>query len=194
MAPSTSKPRPIVISGPSGAGKSTILKKLFKAHPEAFGFSVSHTTRAPRADEKDGIEYHFVQKEDFLKLIEEGGFIEHAQFSGNYYGSSIASVKAVSDLGKICILDIEMEGVKQVKRTDLKARFLFLAPPSIEELEKRLRGRGTDNEEAILARLKQAEIELEYSKEPGAHDLIVVNDDVETAYTQVEDFIFKTEV
>jgi guanylate kinase len=100
---------PIVISGPSGAGKSTILKRLFEEFPDKFGFSISHTTRSPRAGEEDGREYHFVSKEGFLDLVDKKGFIEHAQFGGNHYGTSIKTVEEIAEKGRICILDIEME-------------------------------------------------------------------------------------
>ncbi|PYH47692.1 guanylate kinase [Aspergillus saccharolyticus JOP 1030-1] len=185
--------RPVVVSGPSGTGKSTLLKRLFAEFPDTFGFSISHTTRSPRAGEQDGREYYFTTKEDFLDLVSKNGFIEHAQFGGNYYGTSVQAVKNIAEQGRICILDIEMEGVKQVKRTDLNARFLFLAPPSVEELERRLRGRGTETEESLNKRLTQAKNELEYAKEPGAHDKIVVNDDLEKAYAELRDFIVKRE-
>lgn len=111
MPPTTgeSKPRPIVVSGPSGAGKSTLLKRLFSEYPDRFGFSVSHTTRAPRPGEEHGKAYYFVPKEDFMKLVNEHGFIEHAQFGSNLYGTSLKAVKDVADQGRICILDIEME-------------------------------------------------------------------------------------
>ncbi|KAL8822023.1 MAG: hypothetical protein Q9223_000014 [Gallowayella weberi] len=209
--------RPIVIFGPSGAGKSTILKRLFAAHPSKFGFSVSRelspplsspshtqdikisnngwgsekidTTRTPRSGERDGIEYNFTTQESFLKLVDEGGFIEHAQFGGNHYGTSVKAVKDVAEEGKICVLDIEMEGVKQVKRTDLHARFLFLAPPSIEVLEQRLRGRGTEDEDSLKKRLDQAAKEMAFSQEKGVHDKIVVNDDVEKAFKEVEEWV-----
>ncbi|KAI1905742.1 guanylate kinase [Ophidiomyces ophidiicola] len=196
--------RPVVISGPSGTGKSTILKRLFTEYPDRFSFSVSHTTRSPRGGEQDGREYYFTNKDSFLQLVDEKGFIEHAQFGGNYYGTSIKAVKDIGDLGRVCILDIEMErdmskmtltndwigqGVKQVKRSDLNARFIFLAPPSMEELERRLRGRGTETEDSLSKRLAQAKNELEFAKEPGAHDKIVVNDDLETAYQSVKDWI-----
>lgn len=101
--------RPIVISGPSGAGKSTILKRLFDEYPDKFGFSISHTTRQPRAGEQNGREYHFVAKEEFERLIGEKKFIEHAQFGGNYYGTSIKAVEDIAEKGRVCILDIEME-------------------------------------------------------------------------------------
>lgn len=98
-----------MISGPSGTGKSTLLKRLFEAHPNTFGFSVSHTTRSPRPGEADGVSYNFVTKETFLALVDNGGFIEHAQFAGNYYGTSVKAVQDVAEKGLICILDIDME-------------------------------------------------------------------------------------
>lgn len=116
--------RPIVISGPSGAGKSTILKRLFAEFPDKFGFSVSHTTRAPRAGEENGREYHFTTKEKFLELVEQGGFIEHAQFGGNHYGTSIRAVEEIAERGRVCILDIEME-VRVL---------IFLYPPILKNL------------------------------------------------------------
>ncbi|EMC97482.1 hypothetical protein BAUCODRAFT_33198 [Baudoinia panamericana UAMH 10762] len=189
MAPASNlKPRPIVVSGPSGSGKSTLLKRLFEQYPGRFGFSVSHTTRQPRPGEEDGVAYNFVTRDAFLKLIDENGFIEHAEFSGNLYGTSVQAVKSVAEKGQTCILDIEMEGVKQVKKTDLNARYLFLQPPSVEILEKRLRGRGTDKEEAIQKRLKQAAKEIEYSKTTGVHDQIIVNDDLEKAWEEFRTF------
>ena len=101
--------RPIVVSGPSGAGKSTLLKRLFAEYPDRYGFSISHTTRGPRAGEENGREYHFVTRDDFQKLIEANGFIEHAQFGSNLYGTSVQAVKDVRERGRTCILDIEME-------------------------------------------------------------------------------------
>ncbi|KAF2227268.1 P-loop containing nucleoside triphosphate hydrolase protein [Elsinoe ampelina] len=186
MAPTPTN-QPIVVSGPSGSGKSTLLKRLLEKYPDRFGFSVSHTTRSPRPGEEHGKDYHYVSKEDFQTKISEGGFIEHAQFGSNMYGTSFAAVDDVTSTGKTCILDIEMEGVKQVKNSHLKARFLFLQPPSVEVLEQRLRGRGTDTEEAILERLKQAEKELEFAR-TGVHDKVVVNDDLETAWEEFEGF------
>ena len=126
-----SQAQPIVFSGPSGTGKSTLLTKLFAAHPDLFGFSVSHTTRKPRGAEEDGVHYHFVSREEFERMIGDGEFEEHAQFGGNYYGSSKAAVQAVAEgrgktidgqpaTGKrICVFDIEMEGVKQLKKSEL---------------------------------------------------------------------------
>ncbi|KAH0143015.1 hypothetical protein KCU67_g13764, partial [Aureobasidium melanogenum] len=101
--------RPIVISGPSGSGKSTHLNRLLKEYPDRFGFSISHTTRQPRGQEQNGVEYHFVTKDEFLKLVDQKGFIEYAQFGSNYYGTSVQAVKDVAQKDRTCILDIEME-------------------------------------------------------------------------------------
>ena len=123
-------------------------------------------------------------------MIEEEAFIEHAQFSGNYYGTTVAAVRDVAEkLKRTCILDIDMQGVKSVKKTDLNARFLFIAPPSLEILKERLQGRGTESDDSLQKRLHQAIAELEYSKLPGAHDLIIVNDDLEKAYAELKSFV-----
>ncbi|KAF9953750.1 guanylate kinase [Mortierella alpina] len=183
--------RPIVLSGPSGAGKSTFLKRLFAEYPDKFGFSVSHTTRAPRAGETNGVDYNFVTREEFLAGVERGEFIEHAEFSGNLYGTTVQAVKSVGDKGRICILDIDMQGVKLVKATDLNPYYLSVQPPSIEELEKRLRGRGTEKEADIQGRLAAAQGELDYAKEEGAYDKTIVNDDLEAAYADFKTFINK---
>ncbi|KAI4289571.1 MAG: hypothetical protein L6R35_001167, partial [Caloplaca aegaea] len=147
------------------------------------------TTRAPRPTEQNGREYHFTTEEAFLSLVDAGGFIEHAQFGGNFYGTSVKAVKDVAEKGRICVLDIEMEGVKQVKKTDLNARFLFLSPPSIEVLEQRLGGRGTEDRVSLRKRLEQAEKEMAFSKEDGVHDRVVVNDELEKAYKEVEKWV-----
>ncbi|CDO92091.1 unnamed protein product [Kluyveromyces dobzhanskii CBS 2104] len=181
--------RPIVISGPSGTGKSTLLKKLFAEFPTTFGFSVSSTTRKPRDGEVNGKDYNFVAVEEFKSMINEKKFIEWAQFSGNYYGTTIASVNEVTKSGKTCILDIDMQGVKSVKETDLNARFLFVAPPSVDALRERLTGRGTETDESLQKRLNAAIAELEYA-ETGAHDLTIVNDDLDAAYEKLKQFIF----
>lgn len=181
--------RPIVISGPSGAGKSTLLKKLFAEYPDKFGFSISNTTRKPRAGEVDGVDYNFCTVETFQKMIEENKFIEWAQFSGNYYGTSIKAVEDVAaKAGRTCILDIDMAGVKQVKLTALNAKYLFLSPPSVEELRQRLEGRGTETADSISKRLAAATAELAYA-ESGAHDKVVVNDDLERAYSELKEFV-----
>jgi guanylate kinase len=178
----------IIISGPSGAGKSTVLKRLFDKYPTRFAFSVSHTTRSPRDKEVHGEHYHFVPRHDFEKLRDENGFMETAEFSGNLYGTSFATVKGAQKAGKTCILDIEMEGVKQIKKSGLKARYLSLQPPSLEILEERLRARKTDTDQAIQKRLAKASVELAFAKEEGMFDKIVVNDDLDKASQEVEEF------
>lgn len=178
--------KPIVISGPSGSGKSTLLQKLFKEFPGCFEFSVSHTTRKPREGETEGKDYYFVERDAFEKMVGEGGFLEHAQFSGNCYGTSKMAVEKVQSSGKICILDVEINGVKNIKNTNLNAKYIFVQPPSIESLEKRLRGRGTETEESLKKRLDTAQEALDYSKEPGAYDHIIVNDDLEVAYEKLK--------
>ncbi|PVV04952.1 hypothetical protein BB560_000532 [Smittium megazygosporum] len=183
--------RPIVLFGPSGSGKSTLLKKLFAEFPDKFAFVVSHTTRSPRVGEKHGEAYYFVPKDEFLDLVKKNGFIEHAQFSGNYYGTSVQAVKDVQKLGKICILDIEINGVKQVKKTDLNPRFIFISPPSLEVLKERLLNRGTETEESIKKRLETAVLEQEYANTPNAFDIKIVNNDLETAYNSLRSFILE---
>ncbi|XP_035216711.1 guanylate kinase-like isoform X5 [Stegodyphus dumicola] len=126
--------RPVVICGPSGSGKSTLLKYLMKEFPDYFGFSISHTTRKPRPGETQGKDYNFVDRKEFEEAIANGEFLEFTEFSGNIYGTSKKAVKNVQNQGRICILDIEIEGVKNIKKTDLNPRFIFIKPPSIEVL------------------------------------------------------------
>lgn len=190
MTSSSSSPittRPLVICGPSGTGKSTLLKKLFAAHPDRFGFSVSNTTRSPRAGEVDGVAYNFVTNETFERLIAENAFIEHAQFSGNRYGTTVDAVRRVAEQQRRCILDIDTQGVISIKRDhpELDPVFLFLAPPSVGALKERLSGRGTEDESSIAKRLAAAVSEIKYAVE-GGHDVVVVNDDVERAYGVLE--------
>lgn len=167
---------PLVMVGPSGVGKGTLTKALFEQYPEVFGLCVSSTTRAPRPGEVDGKHYHFVDKEAMLKQIDEGKFVEYANVHTNIYGTSIAALNAVKDDKKIAILDIDVQGAKSVKEKIDGAKFLFLEPPSMEELEKRLRGRGTETEEKIKVRMQNAQGELEFSKTPGFFGLVVVAD------------------
>ncbi|KAI0112166.1 guanylate kinase [Nemania sp. FL0031] len=194
MAPTTPPPdvRPIVISGPSGVGKGTLWKRLFDSHPDTFTLSVSHTTRAPRPGESHGVHYFYVPAAEFEDLIANDGFVEHAQFNGNRYGTSKATIDEQTAKGKVVVLDIEMEGVKQIKKSSLDARFIFVKPPTFDTLEQRLRGRGTEDEASITKRLAQAKNELEYAEStPCPHDIIIVNDDLDTAYKQLEDYVYK---
>ncbi|CAG9797396.1 unnamed protein product [Chironomus riparius] len=181
--------QPLVICGPSGSGKSTLLKRLFKEFPNTFGFSVSHTTRKPRQGEEDGVHYNFVGVEEMKAGIEKGEFIETAVFSGNIYGTSKKAIEKVQSHGKICVLDIEIEGVKQVKNSHLNAIFIFVEPPSIEELERRLRARNTETEESLEKRLNTARTELKYGLAPGNFDLVVHNNNLKEAYHKLRDYV-----
>ncbi|EPZ32971.1 Guanylate kinase/L-type calcium channel domain-containing protein [Rozella allomycis CSF55] len=181
--------RPIVLSGPSGAGKSTLIKKLFVDFPNRFGFSVSHTTRGPRPGETHGKDYFFISREKFEEDVNSGKFIEHAEFSGNHYGTSIDAVLEVSKSGKQCILDIDMQGVLSLKRSSLNPFYVSIQPPSIEILENRLKGRGTETDESIKKRLIAARKEIEFSKTAGVFDLIIINDDLERSYQKLKKFI-----
>ncbi|PKA58238.1 guanylate kinase [Apostasia shenzhenica] len=182
-------PKPVVISGPSGVGKGTLILKLMKECPSAFGFSVSHTTRAPREKEENGIHYHFTERSRMEKDIRDGKFLEFALVHGNLYGTSIEAVEAVSDVGKRCILDIDVQGARSVRASSLEATFIFVCPPSFEELEKRLRARGTESEEQIQKRLRNAKTELEHGKSSGLFDHILVNDDLDSCYRKLKELL-----
>ena len=179
-----SMPKPLVIAGPSGSGKSTFLKRLMKEYPGEFGFSISHTTRAMRSGEENGREYHFTNKEAMEASIARGEFIESATFSGNMYGTSIKAVSDVMEKGRVCLLDIDMQGVRSVKKTDLSPSYLLIRVPSMDVLEQRLRGRGSETPESLAARLGAAKAELEYAEQPGIFDFTIINDEFETAYSE----------
>ncbi|XP_012669086.1 guanylate kinase isoform X1 [Otolemur garnettii] len=182
-----SRPRPVVLSGPSGAGKSTLLKKLFQEYGSIFGFSVSHTTRDPRPGEENGKHYYFVTREVMQRDIAAGDFIEHAEFSGNLYGTSKAAVQAVQAMNRICVLDVDLQGVRNIKKTDLRPLYISVQPPSLDVLEQRLRQRNTETEESLAKRMAAARADMESSKEPGLFDLIIINDDLDTAYAELKE-------
>ena len=183
-------PKPLVICGPSGVGKSTIIKRLTDEFPGLFGFSVSHTTRQPRNGEVDGVNYNYVSREDFVSCKERGEFIETAEFSGNMYGTSKMAIQSIQEKGQICILDIEMQGVIQIKNIpELDPHYVFIQPPSIQELERRLKERQTETEESLKKRLITAKFELEYGADPKNFDLIIVNDDVDVASKELRSFM-----
>ncbi|XP_029906354.1 guanylate kinase 1b isoform X4 [Myripristis murdjan] len=184
-----SKPRPVVLSGPSGAGKSTLMKRLLQDHEGVFGFSVSHTTRNPRPGEEDGKDYHFTTREAMQEGIDQGEFIENAEFSGNMYGTSKSAVEDVLAKNLICILDVDIQGVKNIKKTDLNPIYISIQPPSMEILEKRLRDRQTETEESLQKRLEAARIDMELSNEPGVFDVVIINDDLEKAYQELKDVL-----
>jgi guanylate kinase len=183
--------RPLIVSGPSGSGKSSLINKLFEEHPGCFGFSVSHTTRQPRPGEKSGREYHFVNREEFLNLMNQGNyFLEHTEFGGNLYGTSNQAIQELKDHGKVCVLDVELNGVKAFRQSGVDARYVYIAPPSMEELRKRLEGRGTETKESLEKRLLMAQRETDAAKNtPELYDRIIVNDDLNRAYEEFKKFV-----
>mmetsp|Transcript_41363 Transcript_41363/g.66296 ORF Transcript_41363/g.66296 Transcript_41363/m.66296 type:complete len:260 (-) Transcript_41363:251-1030(-) len=177
--------RPIVMCGPSGVGKGTLIQKLMDDFPGRFGFSVSHTTRAPRPGEEDGVHYNFVNKVDMEAEIAAGKFLEHANVHENIYGTSLASVRKVAAAGAVCILDIDVQGAEIVKQSALDAVYVFVSPPSMPELEKRLRGRGTEKEASIQTRMTNARKEMAKTSVRGFFHKVIVNDNLDKAYAQL---------
>uniref|UniRef100_A0A2I3SYY8 Guanylate kinase n=2 Tax=Pan TaxID=9596 RepID=A0A2I3SYY8_PANTR len=167
---SMSGPRPVVLSGPSGAGKSTLLKRLLQEHSGIFGFSVSHTTRNPRPGEENGKDYYFVTREVMQRDIAAGDFIEHAEFSGNLYGTSKVAVQAVQAMNRICVLDVDLQGVRNIKATDLQPIYISVQPPSLHVLEQRLRQRNTETEESLVKRLAAAQADMESRNQESSKD------------------------
>lgn len=176
--------RLVVLSGPSGVGKGTVVAQVRHLRPELW-ISVSATTRAPRIGEVDGQHYHFWTPERFAATIAAGGFLEWAQFAGNRYGTPRAAVQAKLAAGESVLLEIELQGARQVKAVMPEALMVFLTPPSVAELEARLRGRGTEDEAAITRRLVRARDELSAAAE---FDIVIVNDDVRRAACELVDF------
>lgn len=172
-----------VISGCSGVGKGTVLKEFMERNSKDFMLSVSCTTRKPRPGEVDGVNYFFLTPEDFQECIKKDKFLEYAQFAGNFYGTKQKYINQKFEEGMNIILEIETQGALQVKKKMPEAVLIFIAPPSIEELEHRLRGRHTEDEETIQKRLNLVKTELERSKQ---YDYVVVNDDLERAIAEVE--------
>ena len=170
-----------VLSGPSGVGKGTVVAALRSLVPHVW-VSVSCTTRAPRPGETDGVEYHFASPDEFARMTEAGELLEHAEFAGNCYGTPREPVLAHLAAGVPTLLEIELQGARQVRATMPDAHFVFLAPPSVEDLVARLANRGTETAEDIAARLARARIELEAAAE---FDDVVINDDVARAAAEI---------
>lgn len=174
--------RLIVIAGPSGVGKGSVVKRLLARDPEGLALSVSATTRDPRSNEVDGRDYRFVDVASFRELAESGGLLEWADVFGNAYGTPAAEVEHQLDAGRDVILEIDVQGARQVKERAPDALLIFLAPPSLADLEARLRGRGTESEERMARRLEKAAWEI---TQAGWFDHVVVNDALERATDQV---------
>jgi guanylate kinase len=175
-----------VISGCSGVGKGTVINEFMKRNSGDFILSVSCTTRKPRPNEIDGVNYFFISKENFEKNIKEDKFLEYAQFAGNYYGTKKKYIKEKFEQGFNIILEIETQGALQVKEKMPDAVLIFIAPPSIEELEQRLRGRHTEDEATIQKRLAQVKTELERSQK---YDYTVINDNILRAVEEIENIV-----
>lgn len=168
----------LVVSAPSGCGKTTLLKSLFEKL-DGLGMSVSHTTRKPRSSERDGIDYHFVEQAVFSKMQKTGQFVEFASVHGNLYGTSRTSIKQLLDDGLDVVLDIDVQGMNEVKSMDqFDVVTVFILPPDLDELETRLRNRQTDSEAVIILRLENAVSEIKYSH---LYDYIILNQYLEVA-------------
>lgn len=172
----------IVITAPSAAGKTTLIKKYISLHKNAV-FSVSHTTRPKRKGEVDGKDYHFIDEKTFNDMINNSEFIEWALVHGNLYGTSFLELKKAEDDNIILILDIDVQGALFLKSKGIDAIYIFIIPPSIEDLEERLKKRGTENDESMKKRIWDAKRELEYKKE---FDFVIVNDNLDKAYDELE--------
>ncbi len=174
----------IVVSGPSGCGKGTVLAEILKS--DKIFYSVSATTRSPRPDETDGVNYFFLTKEKFVQLIEEDGMLEYASYCGNYYGTPKRPVEDMLEQGKHVILEIEVQGAMKIMEKRPEALFVFILPPSLKELERRLNKRGTEAEDVIKKRLSEAagEIKLAYK-----YDYAVINGELSDAVNDLKAII-----
>lgn len=174
-----------VISAPSGAGKTSLVKALLE-QTENIGVSVSHTTRAKREGEQDGVDYNFIDKDAFVAMVEQSAFLEHAQVFDNYYGTAIANIEAKLRQGEDVILEIDWQGAAQVRKQLPYAVNIFILPPSQAALEERLRGRGQDSDEIIARRMRDAKSETSHYSE---YDYLVVNDEFEHALVELKGIV-----
>ena len=174
-----------IVSAPSGAGKTSLLRELLQRDTQ-LSLSVSHTTRAMRPGEQDGVDYHFVDKDAFMQLVGEGAFIEHAQVFDNFYGTSEMAVREQLESGRDVVVEIDWQGARQVRKRFPGAVSIFIIPPSIQALRERLSGRGQDSEDVIERRMRDAQAELSHY---GEYDYLVVNDDFQLALQQLGEVV-----
>lgn len=178
-----------VFSGPSGVGKGTLKAKLFEEFADQIAYSVSATTRGPREGEVDGKDYFFISRQEFERRVKNNEFLEHAEFAGNCYGTPRAYVEKLLDSGMNVVLEIDVQGALQVMKSMPECVSVFILPPSFEELEHRLRGRGTETEEKVRERLETAKRELPYAPQ---YDYQIVNGgDIDAAYAQLRAVFMK---
>lgn len=172
----------IVVSGASGTGKGTVCKKILTDLPEV-AYSISATTRAPRPGEVDGKEYYFISRDEFQAWIADGKFLEYAEVYGNFYGTPLNKITERLNRGEDILLEIDVQGALNVKRKFPEGVYIFLLPPSLEELKRRIEGRGTENPESLARRLKNAVAEIKIGLE---YDYVVVNDSIDDAAAQIK--------
>ncbi len=182
--------RLIVLTGPSGVGKGTLLQALLQRHPE-LKLSISATTRSPRTGEVDGVNYYFITRQQFDLMVSENEFIEWAEFANNCYGTPKRSVEEQLAAGEWVVLEIELEGARQVRQSFPEAIRIFILPPSIQELESRIRGRGQDSDDAIDRRLQRAKAEIDAANE---FDVQIINDEFNEALDRLEQTVFSATV
>jgi guanylate kinase len=179
----------IVLSGPSGVGKSTVIAELLSQRKDIY-FSVSNTTRKPRVGEQDGVNYNFVSRAEFERMIAANELLEYAEYVDNYYGTSLKAIKERLDAGIDVLLDIEVQGAAKVRERCPDALLIFIIPPSFEELSRRLHGRNTDSEDIIAGRLEKARVEF---REIPNYDYLVINDKVSNAVREIEAILLAAE-
>lgn len=181
--------KPLIIGSPSGGGKGTLITRLLQDFPHVFQKNVSFTTRKIREGEAHGVDRFFVSPAEFEKEIAANNFVEFARFADNYYGTNRRYIQSIVDAGKICLIEVEIEGIKAISKSDLNCNYIYILPPSMEVLRSRLVGRGTETPEALAKRLKIAEGEIEFARHSPIFSKLLVNDEFESFYAHVKDYL-----